>query len=87
MVTKTENESIRKWRLIGLVIILMVLLSACGRTSDLQEISADISSYSIVFKSERGFGNDRFDIYSFSLRKPEDISGFQMVSEESEKFF
>lgn len=65
----------------------MVLLSACGRTSDLQEISADISSYSIVFKSERGFGNDRFDIYSFSLRKPEDISGFQMVSEESEKFF
>ena len=87
MVKIMDNESFRKWRLIGLVTILMLLLSSCGRTSDLQEISTDISSHSIVFKSERGFGNDRFDIYSFSLRKPEDISGFQMVSEESEKFF
>ncbi|HPX93766.1 MAG TPA: hypothetical protein PK646_05840, partial [Bacillota bacterium] len=87
MVTKTENESIRKWRLSRLLIALMVLLTSCGISSDLNDISVDISTYSIVFRSERGFGNDRFDVYSFSLEKPENISDFHMVSEESEKFF
>ena len=83
MVTKTENESIRKWRLSRLLIALMVLLTSCGISSDLNDISVDISTYSIVFRSERGFGNDRFDVYSFSLEKPENISDFHMVSEES----
>lgn len=71
----------------GLSIALMILLSSCGIPRDLSDISADISTHRIVFKSERGFGNDRFDIYSFSLKKPEDMSGFHMVSEEYEKFF
>lgn len=81
------NESIQKWRLAGFLIALMVFLSSCGINCDLRDISADISTHSVVFKSERGFGNDRFDIYSFSLKKPEDMSGFHMVSEEYEKFF
>lgn len=81
------NESIQKWRLAGFLIALMVFLSSCGINGDLRDISADISTHSVVFKSERGFGNDRFDIYSFSLKKPEDMSGFHMVSEEYEKFF
>lgn len=81
------NESIQKWRLAGFLIALMVFLSSCGINGDLRDISVDISTHSVVFKSERGFGNDRFDIYSFSLKKPEDMSGFHMVSEEYEKFF
>ena len=81
------NESILRWRLAGLLFALMILLSSCGINSDLRDISADISTHSVVFKSERGFGNDRFDVYYFSLKKPEDMTGFHMVSEEYEKFF
>ena len=84
-VDKMENNSIPKWHLVGLLVVLMILLSSCGINSDLRDISADISTYSTVFKSERGFGNDRFDVYSFSLKKPEDISGFHKMSGESEK--
>ena len=66
---------------------LILLLSSCGQSSDLSEISADISTCSLIYKSERGLGNDRFDIYAFSLKKAEDMTGFLMVDEESAKFF
>ena len=82
-----ENKSILKRHLAGLSIALMILLSSCGIPRDLSDISADISTHRIVFKSERGFGKDRFDIYAFSLKKPESISSFHKVSEESAKFF
>lgn len=71
----------------GLLIALMVLLSSCGISRDLSDISAAVSTYRLVFKSERGFGNDRFDVYSFSLKKAEDMSGFHRVSEESGEYF
>lgn len=71
----------------GFLIALMVLLSSCRISGDLKEIAADISTYSLVYKSERGLGNDRFDIYAFSLKKPENLTGFLMVDEESAKFF
>lgn len=84
---KMKGKLIQKCRLTGLLIALMILLTSCGISSDLCELSADISTYRIVYKSERGFGNDPFDIYSFSLKKQEDISGFHMLSEESAKHF
>lgn len=84
-VDKMENNSIPKWHLAGLLVVLIILLTSCGINSDLRDIAADISTYSTVFKSERGFGNDRFDVYSFSLKKPEDIGGFHKMGEESEK--
>lgn len=82
-----DHGSVLKRHLAGFFIILMALLTACGITSDLSEITAEVSTHSLVFKSERGFGNDRFDIYSFSLKKPQDMSGFHPMSEKSEKFF
>ena len=78
---------IPKAYLIGLAITFLFLLSSCGINNDLDDITADIATSSVVFKSERGFGNDRFDIYSFSLKKPKVISNFHQVSEESERFF
>lgn len=87
MMNKTENKSIPNWLLAGLLIALLLLLSSCGVKSDLRDISADISTHNILFKSERGFGNDRLDIYAFSLKKSGDISGFHKVSDESAQFF
>lgn len=37
--------------------------------NDLSEISAILNTYKSEYKSDVGFGNDRFDIYSFSLKK------------------
>jgi hypothetical protein len=82
-----DNKTIQKWHLAGFLIALMVLLSSCRISGDLKEISADISTYSLIYKSERGLGNDRFDIYAFSLKKAEDMGDFLKVSEESAKFF
>ncbi len=82
-----KNKWIPKSCLIGLSITFLLLLSSCGINNDLNDITADIATSSVVFKRERGFGNDRFDIYSFSLKKPKAISNFHQVSEESERFF
>ena len=57
-------------------IILILILVACifainhlaGKNrNDLSELGTHVQNIKLEYKSERGFGNDRFDIYSFSI--------------------
>lgn len=57
-------------------IILILILVACifafnhfaqNNRNNLSELGAPVQNIKLEYKSERGFGNDRFDIYSFSI--------------------
>ena len=57
-------------------IILVLLLIASifafyhligNNRNELSEIGTSVQNITLEYKSERGFGNDRFDIYSYSL--------------------
>ena len=57
-------------------IILILILVACifainrlagNNRNELSELGAPVQNIKLEYKSERGFGNDRFDIYSFSI--------------------
>ena len=57
-------------------IILILILVACiftfnhfaqNNRNELSELGTLVQNLKLEYKSERGFGNDRFDIYSFSL--------------------
>ncbi len=58
--------------------ILILLVVACifvfnhlagNNRNELSELGTSLQNIKLEYKSERGFGNDRFDIYSFSLEK------------------
>ena len=57
-------------------IILILLLVACifafnhffqNNRNELSELGTPVQNVKLEYKSERGFGNDRFDMYSFSV--------------------
>ena len=57
-------------------VIYILLLVACifavyhstqNNRNELSELGSHIRNIKLEYKSERGFGNDRFDIYSFSI--------------------
>ena len=57
-------------------IILILILVACifafnhfaqNNRNELSELQAPVQNIKLEYKSERGFGNDKFDIYSFSV--------------------
>ena len=57
-------------------IILILILGACifafshfaqNNRNELSELGTSVQNIKLEYKSERGFGNDRFDIYSFSI--------------------
>ena len=57
-------------------IILILILVACifainhfsqNNSNELSELGTSVQNIKLEYKSERGFGNDRFDIYSFSI--------------------
>ena len=57
-------------------IILRLILVACifkfnyfaqNNRNELSELGTHVQNIKLEYKSERGFGNDRFDIYSFSI--------------------
>ena len=57
-------------------IILILILVACifafnhfaqNNRNDLSELGTHVQNIKLEYKSERGFGNDKFDIYSYSL--------------------
>ena len=59
-------------------IILLLLLVTCifafyhlegVNRNELSELGIPAKNITLEYKSERGFGNDRFDIYSFSLEE------------------
>ena len=57
-------------------IILILILGACifafnhfaqNNRNELSELGNPVQNIKLEYKSERGFGNDKFDIYSFSV--------------------
>ena len=57
-------------------IILILILVACifainhlagNNRNNLSELGTHVQNIKLEYKSERGFGNDKFDIYSFSI--------------------
>ena len=57
-------------------VIYILLLVACifaiyhftqNNRNELSELGSHVRNIKLEYKSERGFGNDRFDIYSFSI--------------------
>ena len=51
-----------------LVTCIFVVYSLVRKNrNELSELGVSVQNIKLEYKSERGFGNDRFDIYSFSL--------------------
>ena len=55
-----------------LILILVVCIFAFNHFSqnnrnEFSELGAPVQNIKLEYKSERGFGNDKFDIYSFSV--------------------
>lgn len=74
--------------LLGIMAIFNLTLNKLRENrelKDLTEIGDRISSYKLEYYSERGFGNDREDVYSFSLKDPKDIKDFKEVNDFFEK--
>ena len=54
------------------ILILVACIFAINRLTgnnrnDLSELGTPVQNVKLEYKSERGFGNDRFDMYSFSI--------------------
>ena len=73
-------------------IVLILILVACifainrlagNNRNELSELGAPVQNIKLEYKSERGFGNDRFDIYSFSIEGEvnfnDDVSNLEEV--------
>lgn len=61
-----------KSKSIILILILVAFIFAINRLAgnsrnDLSELGNHVQNIKLEYKSERGFGNDRFDMYSFSI--------------------
>ena len=61
-----------KSKSIILILILVAFIFAINRLAgnsrnDLSELGNHVQNIKLEYKSERGFGNDSFDIYSFSI--------------------
>ena len=53
--------------LLLVVTIFLVYYLIGNNRNELSELGAPVQNIKLEYKSERGFGNDRFDIYSFSI--------------------
>lgn len=73
-------------------IILILILVACiftfnhfaqNNRNDLSELDTSVQNIKLEYKSERGFGNDRFDMYSFSIEGEvnfnDDVSNLEAI--------
>lgn len=72
-------------------IILILILVACiftfnhfaqNNRNDLSELGTPVQNIKLEYKSERGFGNDKFDIYSFSVEGEIDFNNEDSNLEE-----
>lgn len=72
-------------------IILILILVACifafnhfakNNRNELFELGTHVQNIKLEYKSERGFGNDRFDIYSFSIEGEVDFNNEDSNLEE-----
>ena len=73
-------------------IILILILVACifainhlagNNRNNLSELGTHVQNIKLEYKSERGFGNDKFDIYSFSIEGEvnfnDDVSNLEVI--------
>ena len=72
---------------IAVVLCIVYVAKSNKNVSDLSEMSSSIEAYTIKFKSERGFGNDRFDIYSFSLKSQDNLKNFKQKNDELNQIY
>ena len=88
------NKNLLKLRflfyLLLAVCLFLIALKPVGRflqIEDVKELKWKISNKTIEYRSERGFGNDRLDIYSFTL-SPESVPNqFFSIIESQDSFF
>ncbi|MFN2101900.1 hypothetical protein ABDJ34_03155 [Finegoldia dalianensis] len=72
---------------ISVVLSIVYVARSNKNISDLSEMSSSIEDYTIKFISDRGFGNDRFDIYSFSLKSQDNLKDFKQKNDELDQIF
>lgn len=72
---------------ISVVLSIVYVARSNKNISDLSEMSSLIEDYTIKFISDRGFGNDRFDIYSFSLKSQDNLKDFRQKNDELDQIF
>lgn len=72
---------------ISVVLSIVYVAKSNKNISDLSEINSSIETYKVRFKSDRGFGNDRFDIYSFSLKSQDNLKDFRQKNDELDQIF
>ena len=72
---------------ISVVLSIVYVARSNKNINDLSEMSSSIEDYTIKFKSDRGFGNDRFDIYSFSLKSQDNLKDFKQKNDELDQIF
>lgn len=72
---------------ISVVLSIVYVARSNNNTSDLSEINSSIETYKVRFESDRGFGNDRFDIYSFSLKSQDNLKDFKQKNDELDQIF
>ncbi|MDU6879749.1 hypothetical protein [Finegoldia magna] len=72
---------------IAVVLCIVYVAKSNKNISDLSEINSSIETYKVRFESDRGFGNDRFDIYSFSLKGQDNLKDFRQKNDELDQIF
>lgn len=72
---------------ISVVLSIVYVARSNKNISDLSEINSSIKTYKVRFESDRGFGNDRFDIYSFSLKSQDNLKDFKQKNDELNQIF
>lgn len=72
---------------ISVVLSIVYVAKSNKIISDLSEINTSIKTYNVKFESDRGFGNDRFDIYSFSLKSQDNLKDFRQRNDELDQIF
>lgn len=72
---------------ISVVLSILYVAKSNKNISDLSEINSSIKTYKVRFESDRGFGNDRFDIYSFSLKSQDNLKDFRQKNDELNQIF
>ena len=72
---------------IVLVLPIAYFIKSNNNINDLSEINTSIKTYKVRFESDRGFGNDRFDIYFFSLKSRDNLKDFKQKNDELDQIF
>ena len=87
MKSKTKKISLIILICLGKISIVYIVLPIYEKAVDLSEIWQEIAESKVEYQSERGFGNDRLDIYSFSLKNSETGASLKSQDEELHEYY